>query len=308
MVSIVYKSLSSLAPIELKYEYYRDEELIKDSLEYQEGYSFYETKGLEKYQDVAINRDSCFILTSSIDLEKVFKKETQVNLDQQPSTVILQPRNSFIYFIKHQPVSNTFQLTLTSSSHFFIQPISETKEVELFVDRQYVQVEEDYPFVVKLNNRSLDPEVIHRQRFLIHYENGFISFKTKTNQGYRYLALNNDNILRAVGVIFNDSVVNDYIFKCLPVTDVTSAPGFIPSNNWVTYYFDVESQTENRTLTVNKNIEKIPTNLLVDFPIEEAVETGIAHVNIANLKTNVTPTGGPAPVDNTYTKQVITKN
>ena len=215
---------------------------------------------------------------------------------------------SFIYFVKYNSSTNTLQKTLTSSSHFFIQPINNTKEVELFVEGKYVQVDEQYPYTLRLNSRSLDPEIIHRQRFSLHFENGLISFKTKTDSGYRYLAFNSDNTLRAVGVIFNDSVVNNYVFKCYPVTDVTTAPGFIPTNNWVTYYFDIESQTENKTVTINKDIQKVPTNLLIDFPIESAVETGKAKINIANLKTQVTPTGGPAPVDNSYTKQVITKN
>lgn len=308
MASIVYKSLSSLSPIELKYQYYRDEELVSNNNQYQEGYSVFELQGLQKYQDVAINRDSCFVLTSAIELKNVFQKDEPDSLNKQPSTVILQPRNSFIYFIKHKSSSNTFQLELTSSSSFFVQPINNTEEVELYVDKQYVQVDEEYPHTVRLNNRGLDPEAIHRQRFLVHFENGLISFKTKTNWGYRYLAFNNDNTLRAVGVIFNDSIVNDYIFKCLPVTDITQAPGFIPSNNWVTYYFDIENQTENQTVNINKNIQETPTNLLIDFPVEVAVETGLANVNIANLKTHVTPTGGPAPIDNSYPKQPITKN
>ena len=307
MASIVYKSLSSLSPIELKYQYYKDEELITEPAEFQEGYYFHKIKGFEDYQDVAINKESCFVLTSAIPLNQVFKREITSPLNQQPATLILQPRNSFIYFVKYQGLSNTFQLTLTSSSHFFVQPI-QNDEVELIVDRKYVQVDEDYPYTIRLNERTLDPESIHRQRFFMFYEKGFIHFKTKTDQGYRFLAFNNDNILRAVGVIFNENLVNDYIFKCLPVTDITTSPGFIPSNNWVTYYFDIESQVENKTLTVNKSLENLPTNLLVDFPIENAVETGTATINVANLKTYVTPTGGPAPVDNSYPKQVITKN
>ena len=307
MVSIVYKSLSSLSPIELKYQYYKDEELIKKHKQYQEEYSLIELEGLKQYQDIAINKNSCFVLTSSVNLSNVFE-ETTLEISKRPFSVILQPRNSLIYFIKFNENTNTFQPTLTSSSHFFVQPTENKNEVELFVNKQYVQIDEDYPYVARLNSRSLDPEFIHRQRFLIHYENNFISFATKTNNGYRYLAFNNDNNLKGIGVMFNDSIVNDYFFKCYPVTDVTSKPGFIPSNNLVTYYFDIESQIENQTIKVNKNIQEAPTNLLFDFPIESAVESGTAFINIANLKTYVTPTGGPASIDNSYPKQFTTKN
>ena len=61
-------------------------------------------------------------------------------------------------------------------------------------------------------------------------------------------------------------------------------------------------------LVVNKNLQDSKTNLLVDFPLEEAAKTGKANINIANLKTSITPGGGPAPVNNAYTKEIITTN
>jgi hypothetical protein len=308
MANVVYKSLSSLSPIELKYQYHRDEKIINTPIHYAEGYRLYETNAFAKYKDVAINKNSCFILTSAIDLEEVFEQDEDTQFNKQPSTVILQPRNSVIYYTKHNPTTNTFQLALTSSSYFFIQPINNTQEVEIYVDKKYVQVDEEYPFTVRLGDRSLDPESIYRQRFYVYYEDDFISLRTKTSVGDRYLAFNNDNILRCTGLVFNNYAPNDYIFKCLPITDIKNIRGFIPTNNWATYYFDVESQTENKTVTINKDFQSVPTNFLFDFPIEQAIETGIAEVNIANLKTQVTPTGGPAPVDNSYTKNVITKN
>ena len=72
MASIVYKSLSSLSPIELKYQYHRDEKLDTSFNEYDEGYSFYETEGLNNFQDIVINKDSCFVLTSAVNLEEIF--------------------------------------------------------------------------------------------------------------------------------------------------------------------------------------------------------------------------------------------
>jgi len=308
MAEIVYKSLSSLSPIELKYQYYRDEELQASINSYQEGYSFYEVKGFDSFQDVAINRDSCFILTPTVDLSSVFSSTTRLDIGKLPGSIILQPRNSFIYYISYKPTTNTFSLALTSGSTFYVSPINNTNEVELFVDNKYVQVNSLYPYAVYLSDRALDPEEIHRQRFELIYQNNLITLKTRTDAGDRYLALNNDNILRAVGLMLNDSIVNDYVFKCIPVTTSTLNRGFNPTNNWVTYYFDIESEKENKTVTVNKDITTNKTNLLVDFPLEVAAETGTVNVNIANLKTAVTPTGGPAPVNNAYTKDVITTN
>lgn len=308
MAEIVYKSLSSLSPIELKYEYYRDEELVSQTTTYQDGFSFYEVEGLKGFQDVTINRDSVLILTSTVDLSSVFTASQEVELGKLPGSFLLQPRNSTIYFLKYKETTNSLVQTLTSASIIYLQPINNTNEVELFIDNKYIQVEAEYPYKVYLGDRTLDPEEINRQRFKTVYDNGFISFKTKTDSGYRYLAFNNDNVLRAVGLILNDTIINDYIFKCLPITSTTLNRGFKPSNDWVTYYFDIEQENENKTVTINKDLNTTQTNLLVDLPLERAAETGSVTVNIANLKTALTPSGGPAPVNNAYDKTVITTN
>jgi hypothetical protein len=307
MAEIVYKSLSSLSPIELKYQYHRDEELQASINTYQEGYSFYEVDGLDGFQDVAINKNSCFVLTPTVELNSIFTPTTKIDLGKLPGSIQLQPRDSFIYYISYKEINNTFNQSLSAST-FYVAPIENTNEVELFVNNKYVQVNAAYPYVVYLNEKTLDPEEIYRQRFEIIYQNNLITFKTKTDTGYRYLALNNDNTLRAVGLILNDTPINDYVFKCIPVTTSTINRGFNPTNNWVTYFFDIESEVDNKTVTVNKDITDNKTNLLLDFPLEQAAELGTVNVNIANLKTAVTPSGGPAPINNSYTKNVITTN
>ena len=307
MAEIVYKSLSSLSPIELKYQYHRDEELQASINTYQEGYSFYEVDGLDGFQDVAINKNSCFVLTPTVELNSIFTPTTKIDLGKLPGSIQLQPRDSFIYYISYRELNNTFNQSLSAST-FYVAPIENTNEVELFVNNKYVQVNAAYPYVVYLNEKTLDPEEIYRQRFEIIYQNNLITFKTKTDTGYRYLALNNDNTLRAVGLILNDTPINDYVFKCIPVTTSTINRGFNPTNNWVTYFFDIESEVDNKTVTVNKDLIDNKTNLLLDFPLEQAAELGTVNVNIANLKTAVTPSGGPAPVNNSYTKNVITTN
>ncbi len=308
MAEIVYKSLSSLSPIELKYQFFKDESLNISTKTYSDGFTVHKVQGFNNFQDITINKNSLFLLTSAVNLSTVFIPVNQYKLGEVPGTVNLQSRNSLIYFVKHIPATNTFKQALTSGSNFYIQPVPNTKQVEIFVDNKFLQVNEQYPYTVILGDRTLDPASINRQRFEIVYDQDLISFKTLTNSGPRYLAFNSDNILRAVGLVLNDTVINDYIFKCIPVTTLNLNSGFIPANNWVTYFYDVENKVNNKTVQLNKILAPTPTNFLVDLPIEKAAAFGSVNINIANLKTGVTPAGGPAPVNNAYDKQVITSN
>lgn len=316
MAEIVYKPLSALAPVELKYEYYKNEELQASIKTYNNGLSLYEVEGFNSYRDVAINKDSCFILTSSVNLDSIFVPQKILTVGMAPVSIRIGERLSDgippINFALYNPQQNTFKLTLSSASTFYLQPVKGLRNVvEMFVEGKYVQVDANYPYTVRLGDRSLDdPDIIGRQQFevIVNRKENLISFKTLTNSGYRYLAFNNDNTLRATGLMLNESIVNDYIFVGIPVTNKDFNYGFNPTNNWVTYYFDVESRVDNKNLRINKDFLSVPTNLLVDFPIEKAAETGSIVINIANLKTSVTPAGGPAPVNNAYVKEVIRTN
>lgn len=308
MAEIIYKSLSSLSPVELKYEYFREEALQGNTITYQDGLSFYELRGLKNFQDVTINRGSVLVLTSPIKLSEIFQSTNEVKLGKLPGSFQLQPRDFFDYYVVYRDRTNSFTLLPQAPSIFSVQPINGTNEVELFVDNKYVQVESEYPYKVYLSDRSLDFKQINRQRFEIVYQNDFITIKTKTNTGHRYLAFNNDNVLRAVGVILNNTSVNDYVFKCTPISQSVLNQGFTSTNDWVTYYFDVEDGSKNKTVTINKTFTSVPTNLLINFSANTGAKEGIANINIANLKTALTPSGGPAPIENSYNKEVITTN
>jgi hypothetical protein len=296
MASITYKYLSALQPIELKYQYYKDEELNNTKISYTNGYTFYKYDSLLNYQDTTNNKESTFILTSAIPLQKVFNPQTQYKYGELPGTILLQPRSTNIYYAAYKPETGTITLSLTGSS-FYISPIEGTNQVEILVNNKYLQVDSRYPYLVRANTRSVVQAEINRQRFECIYQNSTITFKTKTQDGDRYLAFNNDNTLRATGVLFNNTVINDYIFKCLPVTSGLLTVNFNPENKWLTYYYNILQEQENKTLNIKKEF-LVPTNFLIDFPSERAVKTGQAYVNIANLKTCITPLGSPAPIDN----------
>jgi hypothetical protein len=305
MIDIQYLPLSSLTPVELKYSYNTVEPLQQKNTTYETGLNVSTLKGTESFQDVSFNNETCLILTSSVSLSAFFN--TLFFEKGFFGSVLLQPRRFFPlgYVAYNEEINNLF--LSTSATHIYISPVSGINEVELFVNRQYVQVNEKYPYEVTLNNLSLDPESIHRQRFVCTIHNNTISFRTKTNTGERYLAISNDGVMRATGTVLNNAVLNDYIFNVQYIAVNTGTHGFVPVNDFVTYYFDIESLVENKTLAVNKHINNSSTNFLISLPFTD-INNNNARINIANLKNIVTPSGGIASYDNSYTKTVITSN
>lgn len=296
MSNVTYKPLSSLSPIHLKYDYSREEELNTKSFCFREGLSVNTINGLDSFQDVSVNRNTCLALTNTVYLSSIFKAPNLNNtINHYPSTIKLSLRNDSTKFISYDLEKNTLKSSVSNASTFYLNPVSNTKQVEIFIDGKYIQVKPNYPFDVYLQEDTLDPEEIERQRFFVNYQDGFISFKTLTSSGYRYLCLSDDNILRATGCILNDVIVNDYIFNCINITDNNSLLGFLPTNNWVSYYHNTQI-TENKTVNINKNKSDVPTNFLLDFPVEKTTSYGVGYINVANLKTHVTPQGHPTSV------------
>ena len=310
MANVVFTSLSSLTPISLNYQYYRNESLVTTVNTYKNGYNVNNLQSLANYQDVAINKSSCFVLTTAVNLSSVFTSSNQINIGTLPTSVLLQPRtstgNNYITF-----TGTNFALTPGSgNSIFYISPIVGTNQVNIAINNRYLQVDVNYPYNVTVGSSTLDPNNTVKQSFNVVYQNSTISFYTSTNSGYRYLSFNNtDNTMRATGVVLNNIAYNDYVFNCTPVTTLSLQQGFNPTNDWVTYYFESQTGTNNKTVDVYQDISQTPTNLLIDFPTESAIDSGVAIINVANLKTNVTPAGNPAPVNNTYyPASVITTN
>lgn len=296
MASIVYKSLSSLQPVELRYQYFKDEQLKTSKVSFEDGYTFFKVEGFSNYQDTAINKGSCFVLTSALKLSNVFTPAKTYVYGELPGTALIQPSVISLYYAAHDPVNNHITLSL-SGVPFYFSPVKNTNEIEILIKNQYLQVEEEYPFEAYLSFQPLRFEEIKRQRFICVYQNNTITFKTLTKDGYRYLSFGSDNILRANGVMFNSGIVNNYVFGCIPLTQDSTSINFEPKNSWVTYFLQLDQELQNRSISINKEFV-VDTNYLVDFPIEEAAKTGKININIANLKTNVTPLGGPAPINN----------
>lgn len=305
MATITYKALTALQPIELNYSFYNDEHLVKTTNGFEEGYNFNIVEGLNNFQDITVNKNTCFVLTSSIILSSIFVKQEQLKIGQIPATVNLQPRNSLIYYLGYNFDKDAVISTYLTPQNFFVLPVN-NNEVEIKVGNFYLEVDDIYPYKIRANNLTLPSDQIRRRRFKYTVENNQISFIAQTKDGNRFLALGNDNILRATGVVIGNSVANDYIFKIQKVTQNNINYNFTPNNTWVTYFLDFPNQANNTNILVNKEYPNINTNFLISFSVSKYTDK--VNINIANLKTGYTPTGNPTTMNNTYEEQIVTSN
>lgn len=304
MSSLYLNSLSALTPIRLKYSYNSQENLVDNYITFNTGLKTSTLQSTDNFQDISFNNETCLLLTSAVNLDKVFSAKVEEN--SFFGAVFLKPQDSAAYYVAYDKILNTVYLSPVPNQ-IYISPVSGTNEVELFIEKQRIQINKNYPFEAYLSYNSLDPESIHRQRFICNIQNKKMTLKTKTSSGYRYLAFCNDTVLRATGTVLNESTINDYVFDVEYVGINVHDIGFTPVNDYITYFFDFESSKNNKNLTINKTVESNPNNLLMTFAFDE-VFNGTSNINIANLKNVATPAGGLATVNNTYTKEIVTTN
>jgi hypothetical protein len=298
MQEILYKPLSALQPVELRYSFKRDEKLILENRTYDNGLRVSTLNCLKNYQDSTINKNSCFVLTSAINLQDVINFNDTVTTGDMPTNIKFGIKNLPGQYLYYNPLTNIFSKS-NEYTVFTVSPIPGTSEVELLTEGKWLQVSENYPFEVTVSNISLLPEEIHRQRFIVYFRNNTITFKTKTSVGYRYLTSStSDGKLRATGTIMGNTPIGNYAFTAEEITRTTLERGLKTNNEWVTYFYDFDTKLYNTDLKINKTVPVV-TNLLLDYPIEKAIKTGTAFVNIANLKTTITPQGNPATIENT---------
>lgn len=306
MSVLTYQPITSLVPIKPVYRFYKEEPLNTTNVIFRSGYNFINLDGFNNFQDITISNSSCFILTSSISLSSFFKNDSKKELGQLPGSVILQSKETSVFYAGYDKdnnlIVNSFEPVV-----FLLYPVNDS-EVELKVNGMFVQVDETYPYHVRLNKTPLNEDEIHRQRFIYYYHNNTLTLKTLTSSGYRYLSFTKDGTMKATGFILNIATLHNYALQVFEVTTDSLEYGFQPKNSWVTYFQDFESQANNENLSINKVFSDTAINFLVNFELKNSITTGEAPINIANLKTEFTPTGGPAPVDNTYEKTIITSN
>lgn len=303
---IEYRSLSALQPITLKYEYNHSEKLNRDSVQYAGGIKIESIKAFKRFRDVSLNKGNSLVLTSTVKLSDVFYDPEKNRQNVLKGTVLLQLNTSTSYYMSEEV--HTGRVTISQEpSLIHAVNIDGTDMLELLVNGKYIQIEKTYPYTAYLSDTSLDDTEVYRQRFILDRVKNIVSFRAKVQDGYRYLAFNNDNILRATGTILNNAILNNYKFNAIEVTAASKQNqtiGVVPESGIVSYFMSFEDKKYNKNVYVRER-QDVQTNLLASFSVYEALETGEAVLNFANLRTNYSPEGTPVTIPLTSTKVPI---
>lgn len=300
--AIEYRPLSALQPVKLKYEYNHSEKLNRENVQYAGGLRIESLKAFKHFQDVSLNKGNALILTNTVKLSDVFFDKERNQQQTLKGTVLLQLGTSTSYYLTEE--YNTERITLSRTpSLVHAVNVPETGQIELLVNGKFIQIEKSYPYTAYLSETSLDGEDIYRQRFTIERTKNVVSFRAKVAEGFRYLAFNNDDILRATGTMLNNAVLNNYKFNAIEVTATSNDNVYsvVSESGIVSYYMSFQDKKYNKNVFVRER-KNIQTNLLASFSIYEALETGEAVLNFANLRTNYSPEGTPFALPLTSTK------
>lgn len=314
MATVVYRTLADLEPVRLNYQYNYNENLNAKVVGYTEGLNLQLVDSFINFQDFTINRDTCLVLTTAVNLSSIFQKQTTKKIGEIPLTLKIQSTPTFpglsgsFYAIYDEANALIIKTATTSAdaANFFFNPIDvDSLKVEILVGEKYLQADAAYPYTIRVNDKITDNNEVYRQHFYCESYNNRFALKTYTNVGYRYLAFCSCGTMRGTGVILNSDIVNNYLLSAVTNKDLNY--NFTPNNKWITYYQDFPSQVFNKDVSLNKTFDT-QINFLFDFPLLPAIKDKVGTINIANLKSGLTPTSSPPQIDNSYDEQIITTN
>lgn len=282
------QSLSALTPVKFTYNFNAEEKLTGYLSLFNNGFGYYKHNAFENFRDAALSNKTCLILTENKPLKDIFDSDSEeIDIGKIAGCVFL--KNSTGKYVTGKSsniyIGGTGERLLIS-----IVPLY-NNVVELKVGRtKYVQIDAQYPYTAKLSQEPLIDEEIDRQRFEIDYKKGLVSFKTKTAEGYRYLSYGADNVIRAVGLMLNDTIVNPYLFNLESITDNELYYNFDAKASEIKYYNELADFT-NRYNTNIKEEQDSSTNLLMSCSTASIALSSKVSLNIALTKTNFSSSG-----------------
>jgi len=291
--TITHYPLSALNPVEIEYSYNSTEKLNGNFQLYTSGLRAYNYEVFKNFKDAALSKKTAIVLTSIKDLKQVFAEPfSSLNVGSISGSCYLNVANNSVLdgdvFLKLYN-NELFVGGKGQQAVFNLIPI-DRNIVELKVENFYVQVEEEYPYEIKLSNISLPENEISRQRFSVAFSENFITFKTETKDGPRYLSYTlRDRKLKCVGIQLNAAIINEYLLQATFVSTSTIEYGYKPTTTEVKYFNSFNSGEKQKNVEVF-SATPMNTNLLITLPSSSLVNNKIT-ANINLLKTNYSNSG-----------------
>lgn len=296
-------SLSSIDPIKFVYEYNDNKENLSNAyIPINNNFGYIKHKALINFKDSALSKKNCIFLTTSQSMSSVFANQAQKivkrDLTNSTNTVVLKNNNKELieangFLYRGGPggcgISKN-KLLIT------IVPIEEGY-VELRIGKNgYIVVDRVYPYTARVTYDVMDSSQHYTRRFKIEQSSSKnqISLAFNTIEGFRYLAFGYDGVLRAIGLIMNNVIVNSYYFDFDMLTNATNTTesfyDYIPQNPEVKYFNGLLDTTNRSNLNI-KLQKDVETNLLITCPTYEMAKKPEVNVNIALLRTNYSAEG-----------------
>lgn len=294
--SVKTHSLSAVSPVNFTYQYNTEEKLNSTLHLYRGGFGHYDHKLLEKFQDAALSKQNCLVLTDVKSLQDVFKDTlSDVSFGEISGSLYLKTTDGRYVMTR----DNRLYIGGAGEKAFFnIVPVQDGK-FELKLSRtKFIEIEQTYPYTANITEEIVDETQTGNRRFEIDYRNNKISFKIITPDGYRFLSYAeacSERIVRAIGLELNDVVVNPYKFVVEFVSESNIKYNFDPQTKEVKYFNELLAFESRHTVDIKQQIIN-ETNLIVSCPTTELSKPlSAVNINIALAKTNFSSSGTFTP-------------
>lgn len=287
MVPLAIRSLSALRPINLVYDYNNTEKFTANLSTYENGFSYYKHDALENVQDAVFSNKTCVIVTDNIPLKQVFDSDSKlITIGTIAGSFYLKLSNKRLTLSQDQIFVGGTGIDLI----FNLVPIGNNLVELKFGKSYFLQVDSEYPYTARISENSLDKNDRVRQQFAYEFANNKISFRTLTKEGWRFLSAGVDQVVRATGLMLNETIVNSYYFNPEFISNDSIYYNFNATSTEVKYYNELPSYNNRENVVVKNKVES-NTNLLITCPTNELAKTTQANVNIALTKSNFSSNG-----------------
>lgn len=269
-----------------------------------DGYTVFHHKIFDYARDVVFNNQTNFVLTTALPLS-YFISDTPISSNRVGSYIRVN-RGNGVWYTRSD---NTIGLSAVDvDDRSFYRMVYNTDDTVSILQKEslYLTINKTPPFSITLQPKIQDSAQSVRQRFLVNVVDSdriyFTGYILNPHIGYgpsvyqRFLSFSSiTSSIQAVGVVADDdySIHNPFIFTVTGYETAYYASGMIPSQAWVSYYNDLAVPKYNRGTEIQQRINDIRVHRLVDIPANSQItvsnETGSMNINIANMKTVMTP-------------------